>query len=558
MRAGVFLTGLIVAACGDSASPAPDAGAPPRLEIQTPPGDTIGLTPSASIDLRVRLVTAEGTPIAGAATTWKLVGAGGTGGATLAVATAATDGDGMSTNTLSAGPARVDFEVTVDAGDAPQATFFVSVSASGFTNVRVTPLHMGPRTDIDHVELRAYRDGAGCAGLDPDALPASNLAPRTAPAFGVPVEWPMLPSGEAYTIVAWGVHPVSMKAIAYGCAAVVGSQVQPGELSMTLAVGDRALAIGSSTVTTSLDLSPAIAAETADGIDRPWRVLACPAGAGQLALDWIVDALANDGALDGVTINPSGPAATIQNARGALGGDGCRAETKGTGPSLDAKLDDAIAMGGFPRATLVAGRTDALAPSIVSELADVGAGRFRESLAHVIAAGETIELAASARPVIASEASWTYANGVLHLDAHGFTARLGSALGLAFADGPASGWNANALGAAMFSSAKSGAAAGCPAIDQIVCPAAGLGAGCTSSACAPAASALDPALTAWWRALDGPSIDLTWTGTANATDADGDLVIDDVTGGLWSATLATSLGPIATTGTWTSVATPPP
>src|SRR5215510_5879050 len=124
MRSGVLLSclaaGVAASACGDDIGPAIDAGAPPQLEIETPPGDEIGLAPGDSIDLKVRLFTAEGMPIGGAPVQWTLMGgAAGTGGATLAVATGATDHTGRSSNTLTAGPARVDFHVVARSGDAP-------------------------------------------------------------------------------------------------------------------------------------------------------------------------------------------------------------------------------------------------------------------------------------------------------------------------------------------------------------------------------------------------------------------------------------------------------
>jgi hypothetical protein len=575
MRAGVALTFsfgfLAFAACGDQAAPPPDAGAPPKLEIVAP-GDQIGLAPGDAQMLTVKLVDGGGVPIGGAPVSWKLTGPqGGTGGSTLSAATSATAGDGTATNTLTAGPARVDFEVTASSGTAAQATFFISVSANGFTTIDVTTVHQGARHDVDHVELRAYRGAMDCASLDPDALPASTLAPRQATAFGMTTEWAQLPAGDAYTIVAWGAHAVSMRAISFGCAQVLASQVAPGQLAMQLAVADRPLAIGTWTVSTTLDLAPAAQAETAAGLDRPWRVLACPVGAGQLALDWLVDAIANDGALDGVTVNPTGAALAIENARGALGTDGCRAADKGTQPSLDAKVEAAIAAGTFPsgatRVNLITARTDMLGTAgLTSTIAPAGAATFTHTLEMLTAPNYSIDLLASARPVVAATAAWSYDGKALVLGAHAFTARLGSALGDGFAQTAVAGAGLPApgagdtLGTTLFGSAKEGSLTGCPAIDAIVCPAASLAAGCTSAACAPAAAGLDGGLTAWWRALDGTALDLSLSGTANTGDADGDLVLDPVSGGLWSATLTpAALAPIATTGTWTSTsATPRP
>jgi hypothetical protein len=574
MRFGVHLRVLLLGigalgACGDDIGPAMEQGAPPRLVIPNPPGDTIGLAPGESAALPVRLLSAGGAAIANAAISWKLLaGDAGTGGATLEVTTSATDAGGASENHLTAGPVRVDFRVAVEAGDAPRATFYVNVSERGFTTIDVTPDHAGTRGDVGRIELRAFRDGKPCAEIDPAQVVESTLAPRAVTAFGMPAEWAMFAAGEPYTIAAWAIHAQSGRAVGFGCAPITGDQVQPGDLALRVAVADRALALGAAAVATSLDLTPAAAAESAAGLDRPWRALACPAGAGQLALDWIVDAVAGDGALDGVTVNPTGAAGAIQAARGALGGDGCRAVTKGGGPSLDAALDDAIARGPFPEASARIALASARAPllgalPLASTLTPAGGNHVRHQLVSAKVGAVVVDLAASARPVIDAGAVWSYepATAVLGLAAHGFTARLGSALGQGFAAGPlkTAGLDGEAtmLGTAMFGSARNaaGTVTGCAEIDDVVCAAAGLASGCTSTACSAAASGLDPALTGWWRALDGAGIDLTLTGTAHASDPDGDLVIDAVPGGLWTAQLATTgLGTIATTGTW--VATP--
>jgi hypothetical protein len=364
------------------------------------------------------------------------------------------------------------------------------------------------------------------------------------------------------------VHAGSGRAIGFGCAPLAASQVTPGDLAMTLAIVDRPIAVAATTVTTSLDLTPAIAAESAAGIDRPWRVLACPAGAGQLLLDWIVDALAADGALDGVTTAPTGPALAIENARGPLGADGCRATIDAGAPSLDETLDEAIARGAFPdrsaRQALTSSRLALLGSlPLVSSLTPSGPGQVRHALTGARVGSILVDLAASARPVIAADAGWAYDPGlqVLRLTTHGFTARLGSALGAGFATGPLAfaglGGQAATLGAAMLGSATSGTLVGCAAVENVVCSAAGLGPTCASAACAPAATGLDSALTAWWRALDGTDLDLALTGTAKTGDGNGDLAFDDIGGGLWSATITTPpLGATATTGTFTTSASP--
>src|SRR5262245_60640411 len=151
MRSGVhlpigWLATIAMAAaagCGDDIGPAMVAGAPPRLVIPKPPGDSIGLAPSESTSLPVRLLTAGGDGIGNAAISWKLVaGDAGTGGATLDVTTSATDGGGAAQNRLTAGPVRVNFQVVAESGDAAPATFYVNVSERGFTTIVATPEHV--------------------------------------------------------------------------------------------------------------------------------------------------------------------------------------------------------------------------------------------------------------------------------------------------------------------------------------------------------------------------------------------------------------------------------
>jgi hypothetical protein len=562
---------LLAAACGGGGA-SPDAGTlpPPRLEVLSPPGDQIGVAPGDAVTLRVRLTTAAGEPIAQAPVTFALLGqagqGGGTGGATLTAAQVATDVDGIAEDNLTTGPVRVDFQVAADAPDAPRALFYVSVSAEGFADARVTPTYTGdrPATDVDRVELRAYRGDVPCAGLDPDALPAPTLAPRTLPAFGGTASWPGLPAGEAFTVVAQAIHPTSDRAIAFGCASVDASQVAVGPLAVTLGVGDRPLTLADGAVASDLDLSVVAGLEASAGTDRPWQILACPDGGGQLVLDWIVDALAADGALDGQTQGLTGDAAAIEAARGALGTDGCRAATvAGGGASLDALLEASLAQGPFPagaaRAQLEASRLKLFGDvALSSTLGPAGPGRFHHALAAVTVGSVSIDLAASARPVVSAEAPWTLDHGELTLGGHAFTARLGSALGDGFRDGPLAtaglDGDAAALGQALVGSARhTPTLEGCAAVDAVVCAPAGLAAGCVAAACPAAAAGLDGALTAWWRALDGDGLDLALVGHATAADTDGDLQVDGVTDGRWDVALTLASGQqVDTNGTWTS------
>ena len=287
-------------------------------------------------------------------------------------------------------------------------------------------------------------------------------------------------------------------------------------------------------------------------------MLGCPDGGGQLALDWIVDVLADDGMLDGQTVAATGPAGAIEAARGALGTDGCRAATvAGGGPSLDALVEASIAAGPFPsgaaRTDLEAGRLALFTHVFLTSLLEpAGPGRFQ----HELLTAESDDVADSARPVISAEAAYTVENGNVTLAAHGFTARLGSALGdelrVDRLTAVGLGGDADTLGQALVGSARaSGGLTGCAAIDAVVCAPAGLAPGCVTAACPAAGTALDGALTAWWRYLDGTGLDLTLVGHAGASDSDGDLVLDLPGTGRWDVALTLASGEqVETAGTW--------
>ncbi|MCE9579949.1 MAG: hypothetical protein K8W52_42925 [Deltaproteobacteria bacterium] len=557
-------------ACGGGGQAGSDGGVlPPTLEVLTPPGDSIGLAPGDTVTLRVRLSRGDGTPIADAPVSFGLDGgADGTGGATLAAATAATDGGGVAQVDLTAGPVRVDFQVTADAPDAPRALFYVSVSADGFADLAVMPRYRGVRAmpEIQRIELRAYRGLIDCATISGDAPPPSPMAPRSLAGFGGAVVWPGLPAGEPYTIAAWADHAVSGKAVAIGCAGVPGAQVPIGRLELALGVDDRPLALPAAVVTSHLDLSIAAGIESLAGIDRPWRTLACPSGAGQLALDWLIDAQSADGALDGTVAYPMGTAATLTARRGALGADGCRAAIQGGEPSLDAIAEAAIARGPFPgavaRAALEVQRRGLFGDvAIGSTLAPLAAGSAHHHLVAATIGGEDVALTTSARPVIDADLAVAQIGTDLALGTHAFTGRLGAAIGDGFARGPlhdAGLMVAGSLGAALVDAARDGNLTGCAALDHDVCAGAGLADGCVALACPATAAALDGALTAWWRQLDGDGLDLALAGHASAMDANGDLVLDAIGDGRWDVTLTLADGSsAATTGTWSSAIAPP-
>jgi hypothetical protein len=555
-RPGTWARAIAIAAlvagagCGDNGAASPDAepGLPPRLEVVPAGGNQRGLAPAAATELRVLYRDPESGPIAGAPVTFTLVpGTGGSaGGATLSASVVATSGAGEAAVTLTAGPERADFRVIADAAPA-RVTFFVNVSAGGFATVRVAAEYRGRRdgAELGALELRAYH--LPCAqvspALDPEQVPPV-LAPRTVPPDDA--AWSEIPAGEGYTLLAWRAHAVSGRPIAAGCTELAPAQVLATDSTVHIAVVDEPLTLGGLAADSALDLAPLAAALRAAGADRPWQILDCPRGGGQLVLDWIVDALAGDGVLDGVVSGPlDGDAAAITAQRGAVGGDGCR----GGGPALDAALDAILIGPGFPaggaRDALVAARAAAWSEaSLGSRLDAAGPGLAVHRLEAARFGAITVDLAASARPVLAATAAWTLGPDGAALSRHAFTARLGAAAGAAFATTalePA-GLEPDHLGAALVDSASAAGRTGCSAISALVCASAGLGDGCAAAACAAASAGLDGGLAAWWRRADGAGLDLAISGALVAADADGDLVLDPGAGA-WTVELTPAAGP---------------
>jgi hypothetical protein len=557
-RASIRALSLAMAAacaagCGDNDAASPDAepGLPPRLEVVPAGGNQRGLAPAATTELRVRYRAPGAGAIAGAPVTFTLVPGtrGSAGGATLSASLVETSVSGDAAVTLTAGPERADFRVNADAAQA-RATFFVNVSAGGFATVRVVDEYRGRRGDAElgALELRAYRLPCTLVSpaLDPDDAPLV-LAPRTVP----PDEaaWSEIPAGESYTLLAWRTHAISGRPIAVGCTELAPAQVLAADSTVHLAITDEPLALGGLLAQSELDLAELAAALRAAGADRPWQILDCARGGGQLVLDWIVDALAGDGALDGVVSGPlAGDAAAISAQRGTAGGDGCRAATRGGGPSLDAALDAILIGPGFPaggaRDALVAQRASVWSDATIgSRLDPAGPGLVQHRLESARFGATTVDLAASARPVLAATAAWTPGPAGAALARHAFTARLGAAAGAAFAAAGLEplGLDPGRLGAALVATASAGGRTGCTAISALVCASAGLGDGCAAAACAAASAGLDGGLAEWWQRADGAGLDLAVSGTLVAADADGDLAIDPGAGA-WTVELVLASG----------------
>ncbi|WP_428264371.1 hypothetical protein [Haliangium sp.] len=565
-----LIQGAVTGACGGGSGdvPGPDAGGRPnkRLVILDPPGDELPLTYNSRETLYVRYLTELGQVVRGQELRFSLVAnrpGESTAGATLSAPSALTGMSGEARVDLFTGAQEARFRVAVEAADAATVYFFVSVSQSGFAELEVTPVHDGwrPEASLDRVELRIYPGAlTRCDSVDIDAPPASAFPPRGLDGFGGAVSFQSINAGQPHTVVAWA-QAQTPTPVAAGCLELDGSQLPPSLLRVDLVVADRALVLPPEAALSSRFDLAAVAQSLADsGLTRAWDTLACPLGAGQLALDCALDAAVPDAALDCVVTGTGALIVAADARRGSVDGGGCRPAVDGDGASsLDKLLDDAVTTGAsFPRgaalSALVATRAEVVSAGLELDSAlsfpSPGAAAHRLLVARVPLADDpvSVDLAASARQVVnALQVPATITGDRLNLGEHGFTlgyadvaARAFTAAGLT----PASLDDPGTLGQALIASVHDDNTGqdGCTALSALACAAMGEPTSCLSQACDDATPVLDEVLAAW---LDGlapaaAGLDFQLQGEGPLRDDDGDLVVDDVGGepaGAWEARL---------------------
>lgn len=561
VQLGAFVLVLLAAGCGDDPAPGADAGPPDNELVILGPGDDVGLSYNERINLRVRYQTELGEWLGGEPVEFALLTTGpgeNTAGSVLSATRVITDSQGVAAVDLVAGAADASFRVRVDARDAPTRYFYIEISDGGFARLRITPTHQGwrPLDSFSRVEVRLYRaDELTCHFLDIDNRPFSFSPPRSLDAFGGTVEYQSVAAGQALTVVAWAQAAGNTVPVSAGCVDLGALPPVPVEMAVT--IDDRPLVADASPVVTTLGLEPVAQALALMDATRPWDVLGCPAGPGQLLLECALDAAAGDGALDCRATGESPLESAVEARRGALGADGCRALVDSGGmPSLDALLTDAAQGEEFPGggdlAEMLAVRSELLGQWVLSsELTSVA----EDALAHGLttlevstSAGDfALELRASSRPVVVQspvDAAWQGAD--LSADEHAFTLRAGqfaarALLELALVPAGVSS-QADSLGSALAASLRHEGATSCQALSQLVCTDIGQSDTCLMPACSQGAAALDVQMTAWWRALDASDLDFIMGGQMRAHDDDGDRIIEAVgptpdAPAPWSATM---------------------
>jgi hypothetical protein len=515
-------------------------------------------------------------------------------GAVLGSMTAVTDGDGAAIVDVTAGEETV-FHVLATAGGVPAELVIIVAPATG--TVMVAPFFTansnasGRTTSIEVLLI----DNRPCAALDLNGRLRPSRDPVALPSSGGTARFDLVSTTGSNAIVgrALGGHG---GAIATGCVDLLGSSLVPnGVVQVAVPLRDATPdPVGTYTLAWPLRFVPPLAAAAV--IAEPWRDLGdCPLDPAQLFLDCTIDALSPATDLDPLDCKPSavaGGEGTLGNAlaarRGAMIVDfsgavtGCRGARDGSGtPSLDA-----IAMGlfGSPTPALVvalpaigADAAHALDGADMTSSLDVRpSGRADEYVVtHVLTSARfgsaTVTLATLALPALTAYTTAITRDGLLIIDDHGFSLRLGRVARAGFgltalaprlpeAKTPDAGGLVSALLDLLRTSDGSG---GCAALDRVLCADVGRPPECLGAACPAGLSALVAKLHGAFDAADGTELDLYLAGSAALIDMRGDGMThqlgsstsDPTAIASWSVDLSTARGPARLTASFTGTRT---
>jgi hypothetical protein len=498
--------------------------------VLDPPGAQIGLHYGKSVELRVRYRTddAAEAPLSGQTVRFSIFAD--PAGSTLARDQATTDPSGVATVTLTAGQAEASFRVVATAINAPEAEFDVSVSKLDFVALDVQLAWSSGDPTATTLRALLY-DDRDCAALPAAATqPAPFRALSKAGAAEATLEFHNLLS-KRYAVVGRAEGGDGHLA-GYGCVDVGAELIPPGS-SSTLPVplaATVASPAGSYSVTSTLH--PAMSLWQAPV--AIWQTFGgCRYGAAQMLLDAM--GLGSD--------------ATHRDPPGA---DGCR-PTSAT--SLDKQLPDLLTAPAMAPATLLPAIADDLQQittvvQLASRLtiAPAGGGTFVGEHALESAtfnAGtlqQSYDLVQLGLPLVDVKDLAVGDDGAtLTLGAHDFTLGWTTLWKQAFIDLSLSARVAmlgsppiQSLVQRVVAVASRNGKMGCAAVDDLVCSVTTGSASCTLPT--PCAGALAP-LAATLEAPLAPSsgIDLTLQGTAQPIDQDGDLQVDQLAAGAWSA-----------------------
>jgi hypothetical protein len=508
------------------------------------PGAQIGLHYGDTIDLKVsyHLADANDTPIPGATVTFAIFDD--PGGSTLASDHAVTDSGGLASVKLTAGAEEKSFRVRAHAPDAPDALFGVSVSSQAFVNIDVL-LDDSSQANIATLKALLFV-GMPCAQLpqNPSDASALRVLSQSGGATGTLTFLNLL--SQSYAIVGEALDNGGRLA-ASGCVDIAATLVPAGATAtLPLPLHPVTLSVtGSFTLATQLTVATAIA----DAATAPWRALVtCAEAPAQTLLDRIESGVS------------SSLAASMESLRGTPDSSGCRPATAGGMSSLDAQLEPLLTASGSPGAQL---------PSIVADLQTIVASAHLGSTLTIAGAGagaltgehalDSVTLAtgtaqksyavpATSLPVIdVKDVPLSFASPTLTIGAHGFTLGLPVFWQMALGDLSIASrtpsvqpTTARALLGAVVGAAMHGGKSGCAAVEDLVCTA--ITSGCAGNIAPACTAALDPMA----QALDAPfqpptGIDVTLSGSATASDTNGDLLVDTLSPGNFTTALAQAM-----------------
>jgi hypothetical protein len=580
---GLALAVALAGACGGSA-PAPPAPTTPRMLTAT--SESVKVSPGGTATLLFQLFGPTGLALPGAVVTFAIVEDPSTPnakaqGATLAAASATTDGQGQCAATITAGLA-TEFLVRATSADAT-ADVLVVVAAGQPGAVDIAPFFPLPAgahaaAAATTIEILFF-DNSSCSGIDVRNPPTPVRTMLSVPASGAVAHYELLSTAIGYAIVGRALD--SRDGVrALGCvdlpgrALVAGADVQIA-LPLVDAGPDPA---GIYAATSTLQIVPPLAA--AATIAATWRDLTdCPLDPAQLWLDCTIDALGPASAADPLDCVPAttpGGDGALGDALGALRGallagpDGAPTACRGSKTASGATSLDGRTAGMFgspvPAAFVNLAAAAADAPGLFDELqlrstlelrdtatlSDVSVTHTLTSLEFGLPGGATdlttdVTLEALGLPVLTATTTGTVTDDALTIAQHGFTVRLGTAarsafgaLALARRGLPVDGRGVVALIASLAHS-EDGKLVACVALDDALCPLVGQQAGCLVTACATGLNTLAARLDASFEAADGVDLDLYLAGSAPLLETHDDGLADRLG----------DLQPGAQAGSWT-------
>ena len=372
--------------------------------------------------------------------------------------------------------------------------------------------------------------------------------------------------------------------VAVGCVDVPGPSVPAnGVVEVALPMHDVVPdPIGSFALTSPFDFEPPLAAAAL--IATPWRNLSdCPLDPAERLLDCTIDALSPPTPGDAHDCKPSvgseGPLGDALRLRRGdeIPGTDCRGPFVGNAVSLDSIVQG---MFGSPKPALIAAlpaiSADAAhvldALGLLSTL-DVRAGAQADHylVTHTLTdarfslsgGAAVVPLLPLALPSLTANTAAITRDGLLVIDRHGFTLRLGrvarsgfGAAALAPRVPQGSPATAGGLVAAVVALATTSdrAVSGCAALDRVLCADVGAAPGCLAAACPTGLSVLATQLDAAFDAADGAGLDLYLSGSTPLVDMSAEGWADLLPGkepgkedhpagvATWSADVRTSLG----------------